>query len=86
MPRYRNGTGSSTAPAQITGLEVALQRRSRLQRAELGASIKRGDTRLGSLTVVQISRIVGVSSQYIHRQLRGNSAPPNSVPVQLAAE
>jgi hypothetical protein len=81
MTRYRNGSGGAIAPPEITGLQVALQRRSKLQRAELAASIKRGDTRLGPLTLVQLARIVGVSSQYVHRVQR--SAPPV---IQLAAE
>jgi hypothetical protein len=80
MNTYRNGSGGSTIPAEISGLQVTLQRRTKKERAKLAAAIQRGETRLGSLTQVQIARICGVSAQYVHRV-----QPANTI-TQLAAE
>jgi hypothetical protein len=82
MYNYRNGPRGSTIPAEISGLQVVRQRRTKKQRAALAASIQRGETKLGSLTQVQIARLCGVSAQYVHRVQVTNSVPI----VQLAAE
>jgi transcriptional regulator with XRE-family HTH domain len=83
--QYRNGHGSST-PAKISGLQVVRQHRTKKERARLAGAIQRGETELTKLTQAQISRICGVSQQYVSRLQRGNSG--NSAPpvVQLAAE
>jgi hypothetical protein len=82
MAKYCNGLGGSTIPAEISGLQVVRQRRTKKQRAALAASIGRGETKLGALTQVQLARICGVSAQYVHRVQLTNSVPI----VQVAAE
>jgi hypothetical protein len=76
------GVGSST-PVEITGLQVVQQRRSKAERAWLAGAIQRGETKLTDLTKDQVSRLCGVSPQYVHAVERENSAP---VVTQLAAE
>jgi hypothetical protein len=92
MRTYRNGPGRSTTPAEITGLQVALQRRSKKERAELAAAILRGETKLTKLTDGQVADICGVSAQYVD-QVRAASAAdyirrlqPTRTVIQLAAE
>jgi hypothetical protein len=80
MNNYRNGPRRSTIPAEISGLQVVQQKRTKKQRAELAAAIGSGRTRLGKLTLVQLARVCGVSSQYVHRVQRTNTI------VQMAAE
>jgi hypothetical protein len=81
MTKYRNESGNSTAPAEISGIQVVRQQRTKKQRAALAAAIGRGETRLGQLTCTQIAHICGVSAQYVHRvQLT------NSVTLAQAAE
>jgi hypothetical protein len=84
MAKYRNGSGSSTIPMEISGLQVALQKRSKRQSAELLNATWSGRTKLGVLTKVQLGRIYDVSPQYAHKIARENSAPP--VVTLLAAE
>jgi hypothetical protein len=79
MTKYSNGSRGSTIPTQISGLQVALQRRSKRERAELAASIARGQTHLKRPTTVQAARLCGVSAPYVHQVQRTNT-------VQLAAE
>jgi hypothetical protein len=80
MNNYRNAPRGSTIPAEISGLQAVQQKRTKKQRAELAAAIGSGRTRLGKLTQVQIARLCGVSSQYVHRVQRANTI------VQMAAE
>ena len=77
--KYPTKSSGSSIPAEISGLHVALQRRSKRQRAELAASIARGQTHLKRPTTVQAARLCGVSAPYVHQVQRANT-------VQLAAE
>jgi hypothetical protein len=94
MRTYRNGSDGSTVPTEITGLQVALQPRSKRQRAELSVAIEGGMTKLVRLTDTQLARIVGVSAQYIHQvrletviaRARAQRLQLADTPVQLAAE
>ena len=81
MSTYRNGSGRSTIPTEISGLRAVLQRRSKKERAELVAAIVRGQTHLTRLTTVQAARLCGVSAPYVHQVQRANTPV-----VQLAAE
>jgi hypothetical protein len=76
----RNGA----SPAEISGLQIVQQRRSKKERARLAVSIYTDETKLQRLTLVQLSRLVGVSAQYVGRIRRENNTPP--VVTQLAAE
>jgi hypothetical protein len=67
MHNYRNGSGDSTIPTEVTGLQVALQWRSKKERAQLAAAIQRGETKLTKLTDGQIARICGVTPQYVYQ-------------------
>jgi hypothetical protein len=92
MGTYRNVPGGSTAPAEITGLQVALQQRSKKERAELAVAIEAGRTQLVALTDTQLARICGVSAQYVHQVRLARIAARvrrlrlADTPVQLAAE
>jgi hypothetical protein len=70
-------------PKQITGLQLALERRTKKQKAVLARAIENGETELTDLTQVQIARLCGISAPYIN-QVR----PRNDIPsvIQLAAE
>jgi hypothetical protein len=83
MATYRNGSGGSTVPKEITGLQVALQPRSKKERAKLAAAIQRGETTLTKLTDGQIARICGVTPQYVY-QARVASADAYLQRLQLA--
>jgi hypothetical protein len=72
----------SATPKRITGLQLALERRTKKQRAVLAAAIERGETELTHLTQAQISKLCGISATYVHQQQLKNGAPV----VQLAAE
>jgi hypothetical protein len=80
MSNYRNGPRRSTIPAEISGLQVTLQRRSKRERAALAASIRGGEARLGKLTQAQAARLCGVSASYVQQVQRANTI------VQTAAE
>jgi hypothetical protein len=67
MSKYRTRFINSTPPAEISGLQVVLQRRTKKQRAQLALAIERGETRLTSLTERQIAAICNVSTTYIHK-------------------
>jgi len=56
-------------PAAVTGRFVAHARLSKVERALLAAAIHAGDVQLERLTVVQLARLLGVSSAYIHHAL-----------------
>jgi hypothetical protein len=92
MHTYLTKLGGSTAPAQITGLELALQRRSKKELAELAVEIEAGRTRLVRLTDTQLARVCGVSAQYIHQvrlaliAARARRSQHGHNVVQLAAE
>jgi len=92
MRTYRNGSGGSSIPREITGLQAVRQQRTTRERAELAAAIQRGETRLTKLTRGQIADICGVSVQYTY-QVRLASADAYlrrlqfaHTAVQLAAE
>jgi hypothetical protein len=72
----------SATPKRITGLQLALERRTKKQKAVLAAAIESGETELTHLTQAQISKLCGISATYVHQQQRKNGV---SV-VQLAAE
>jgi hypothetical protein len=74
MHRYRNGSGNSTAPAEISGIRVTRQKRTKRQRAALAVAIQDGDTKLTRLTQAQISKVCGVSQSYVC-QMRRKNAP-----------
>jgi hypothetical protein len=92
MHTYRNQSGGSIVPAEITGLELALQRRSKKERAQLAVAIEAGRTRLVGLTDTQLARVCGVSAQYIHQMrlaliaARARRSQHAHNVVQLAAE
>jgi hypothetical protein len=83
MGTYRNGSGGSTVPKEITGLQAVKQRRSKLERAELATAIIRHETKLTKLTDSQIAAICGVSVQYVY-QVRLASADAYLRRLQLA--
>jgi hypothetical protein len=70
-------------PKQITGLQLALERRTKRERALLAYAIAHGETELKDLTQVQIARLCGISAPYIN-----HVRPKNDIPsvIQLAAE
>jgi hypothetical protein len=82
MHRYRNGSGNSIAPPEISGIAVTRQKRTKKERAALAAAIARGETELTRLTQAQISKVCGVSASYVCQMQRKNSIP---VVVQLQA-
>ena len=92
MRTYRNGSGGSSIPREITGLQAVRQQRTTRERAELAVAIMRGETRLTKLTDSQVAAICGVSAQYVY-QVRLASADVYlqrlrfaHTAVQLAAE
>jgi hypothetical protein len=56
-------------PAAVTGRYVAHARMSKVERALLAAEIHAGAVRLEHLTVVQLAKLLGVSSAYVHHAL-----------------
>jgi len=68
MHTYRNGSGNSIIPRDITGLEVARQPRSKQERAALATSIIRGETRLTRLTYAQVCDLCDVGTQRVYRE------------------
>jgi hypothetical protein len=83
MHNYRNGSGDSTIPTEVTGLQVALQWRSKKERARLAAAIQRGETKLIKLTDAQIAAVCGISPAYVY-QIRNASADAYLRRLQLA--
>ena len=74
MSTYRNGSGNSTAPAEISGIRVTRQKRTKGQRAALAVAIQDGDTKLVRLTQAQISKVCGVSQSYVCQMRRKNAS------------
>jgi hypothetical protein len=92
MRTYHRHNRPATAPAEITGLQVARQPRSREERARLATAIARRETKLTSLTYGQIASICGISPQDLY-QARVASAADYlrrrqlaRATIQLAAE
>ena len=68
MHTYRNGTGNSTTPREITGLQIATQPRSKQERAALATAIIRGETKVTRLTYGQVCAICDVGTQRVYRE------------------
>ena len=61
MSSYKATSTQNTSHPQVTGMFIAHGRLTTAERAQLGADILDGHTRLGALTESQIARLVGVS-------------------------
>jgi hypothetical protein len=85
MHYRRQPRNNSIPPKNISGLQITRQRLSKLERARLGASIKRDDTDLGRLTDVQLAKVLNISPQYLGKIARSEAAA-KLVIVQIAAE
>jgi hypothetical protein len=86
LTHYTRPRRNSIPPKNISGLQITRQRRSKLERARLGASVKRKDTELGALTDVQLAKILGISPQFLGKIAREEAAVRDPVIVQIAAE
>jgi hypothetical protein len=81
MSRYRPYFPNSIPPKEITGLQLALRRRSKGQSIELAVAIVLDETKPRKFTGVQAARLCGVSPQSVSRLLRARLAaehPPKS--------
>jgi hypothetical protein len=67
---------------------MTLQRRSKLERAHLAVSIKNGNTQLNRLTNVQLSRLLGISPQFLGKVAKEErtQAAVRDLVIQIAAE